>query len=202
MRRRYKRFARNTYRFLRNRKRRRENRFFEWLGSRVLNRGLWKPDRNTIATGVAIGAVVSMLPPIPVQMLVAALVAVLIKGNIPAAAAACWISNPVTWLPILHYQRRLGHWLLRPDEFDAVHPGFHMMRSTALGAIVFAMILAPLAYFGTRFIWDLCGWTAKSSKKMVPLAAVTVKAPPESDSKTESPPDVRRSKARRSVPQP
>ena len=174
MRRRYKKFARKTYRFLRNRKRRRENRFFEWLGDRILNRDLWRPRRHAVAIGVAIGVAVSMLPPIPVQMLLAAVIAVLLRGNIPIAAAACWVSNPLTWAPILYFQRAFGDWVLRPRSFDELHPTFHTLRCTALGAVVFALVLAPLGYFITFALWDAIGWLGRraapiAEKKIEPL---------------------------------
>lgn len=165
MRRRYKRFARNTYRFLRNRRRRRENRFFDWLGSRVLNRSLWRPERHAVATGVAIGLAVAMLPPIPVQMLLAAVIAVFLRANIPIAAAACWLSNPLTWAPILYLQKSIGDWLLKPDSFDALHPNIHTLRCTALGAVVLAVILAPLGYFLVYALWDAVRWTARRTMR-------------------------------------
>ena len=161
MRRRYKRFARNTYRFLRNRRRRRENRFFEWLGDRILNRDLWKPSRHAVAVGVAIGVAISMLPPIPVQMLLAAIIAVLLRANIPIAAATCWISNPLTWAPILYFQKSFGDWILRPSSFDELHPTFHTLRCTALGAVVFAVVLSPLSYFLTYALWDATSWLTR-----------------------------------------
>ena len=166
MRRRYKRFARKTYRFLRNRKRRRENRFFDWLGDRVLHRGLWKPRRHAVAVGLALGVAVAMLPPIPIQMLLAAVLAVFLGGNIPAAAAACWVSNPLTWYHIHYYQRQLGDWILRPSEFDSLHPNIHFARCIALGAVVFALVLAPLAYFLTFALWDAVSWIGRKSQPL------------------------------------
>jgi uncharacterized protein (DUF2062 family) len=167
MRRRYKKFARNTYRFLRNRRRRRENRFFAWLGKRVLNRGFWNRDRHSIAVGVAIGLAVAMLPPIPVQMLLAVIIAVLLRANIPIAAAACWLSNPLTWAPILVLQKTIGDWMLMPGGFDDLHPNYHALRCTALGAVVIAMVLAPLGYFFVYVLWDVVGWLVG---RIVPVA--------------------------------
>lgn len=167
MRRRYKKFARKIYRFLRNPRRRRNNRLHGWLGSRVLNRHLWKPERHPVAVGMAIGLAVAMLPPIPVQMLLAAILAVLLSGNIPIAAAACWVSNPISWAPILMLQRAIGDWALRPGDFDSLHPNIHTLRCTALGAIAMAIVLAPLGYFLVYVLWDLFGWVAR---RFVPVA--------------------------------
>ena len=181
MRRRYNRFARNTYRFLRNRKRRRENRFFAWLGSRVLRRGYWRPERHAVATGVAVGLAVSMLPPIPVQMLVAAAIAVLLHANLPIAAAACWFSNPVTWAPILFLQRSIGDWLLKPGSFDDLHPNVHTIRCTALGAVVMAAVLAPLGYSIVYVLWDAIRCLARrtmpiAARQIEPIVKVAAKA--------------------------
>ena len=159
MRRRYKKFARMTYRFLRNPKRRRNSRLHGWVGSRVLNRHLWKPERHPV--GLAIGLVVAMLPPIPVQMLLAVIIAVFLRGNIPIAAAACWVSNPLTWMPIFWLQWSIGDWVLSPGSFGELYPRFHTMRCTALGAVAMAIVLAPFGYFFVYFLWDVFGWLAR-----------------------------------------
>ena len=179
MRRRYRRFARKTYRFLRCPRRRRDSRLHDWLAARVLNRHLWKPERHPVAISVAIGLAVAMLPPIPVQMLVAAVVAVLLRGNIPIAAAACWVSNPLTWYPILVLQRSIGDWLLRPGSFDELHPNIHTLRCTALGAVVLAIVLAPLGYFLVYVLWDMFGWIGRRlAPQPVPVARDLPVSPP------------------------
>ena len=172
MRRWYKKFARQTYRFLRNPKRRRDNRLHAWIGKRVLNRHLWRPERHPVAIGMAIGLAVAMLPPIPVQMLLAVIIAVLLRGNIPIAAAACWVSNPVTWAPILWFQWTIGDWVLRPSSFDDLHPSIYTVRCTALGAVALAVLLAPSGYFLVYILWDIVAWCAR---RLVPMAEVKVK---------------------------
>lgn len=60
---------------------------------------VWKVDRHAMAKGIAAGLLVCFLP-IPGQTVLAAFFVCLIRGNLPAAVLATWVSNPVTFLPI------------------------------------------------------------------------------------------------------
>jgi glucosamine-6-phosphate deaminase len=46
--------------------------------------------------------------PIPLQMLLAAVCCFIVRGNIPIAIAACWISNPLTQVFLMFYQQHVG----------------------------------------------------------------------------------------------
>jgi len=169
----YKQFARKTYRYLRNPKRRRENRLFGWLGNRVLNRDLWHPERHAIALGASIGLTLSMLPPIPIQMLLAAFLAVFFRANIPIAAAACWFSNPLTWGPIIWWQNHIGDRLLHHQ--DGMSLAMHEIRCWALGAVILAVIIAPVGYALVATIWHLVIWIAQRSAPVVaPVVAPVI----------------------------
>ena len=75
----------------------------------LFHRSLWHPCRDTVASGLAVGMFFSMMP-MPMQSLAAAVVAMALRGNVPLAIAACWISNPLTQLPVWLFQCRLGEW--------------------------------------------------------------------------------------------
>lgn len=105
----YLRMVRRAFRALRHR-RVRHLRWWRTLTKPLFHRNLWKPCRDTVATGVAIGLFFSMML-MPFQMFAAALVAVRFRANVPFAMAVCWISNPLTQLPVWLAQFRLGGWL-------------------------------------------------------------------------------------------
>lgn len=56
---------------------------------------LWHLNRRTVASGVAIGVLMGFLP-LPIQMLLAATVAIIAKANVPLAIVSTWITNPFT----------------------------------------------------------------------------------------------------------
>ncbi len=74
----------------------------------LFDRQLWKPCRDSVAKGCAIGAFFSVIP-IPAQSIVAAIFAMKCRGNVPFALGTCLLSNPFTNLPIWSMQLWLGN---------------------------------------------------------------------------------------------
>lgn len=74
------------------------------------NPQLWHFNRRSVARGFAAGLFVSMIP-LPLQMLFALLLAVLVKGNVPVAMMATWISNPVTMVFFIYLIYQTGAWV-------------------------------------------------------------------------------------------
>ena len=119
LKRRYLRIVRKTYRFLRSPGLRRRI----WLQKTILpmfERDLWHPCRDSVASGLAIGLFASQLP-IPGQMLLAGIWSVPFRANIPIALAACWVTNPITQIPIVLFQESFGDFL-RGTMHIPIHP--------------------------------------------------------------------------------
>ncbi len=181
----YKKFSLKTYRLLRHPKHRKKSRVHNWLATRVFDRAHWQLARKTLAGGIAVGLTVSMLPPIPVQMLVAAVIAVFVRVNIPAAAAACWFSNPLTWVPIITTQQRIGEALIpSPAMAEGMDKAFMLLRTYALGAIVMGAVLAITGYLLSLLVWDIVMlvFHRRKNAKLPTVAAkdVTVSIPADS----------------------
>jgi uncharacterized protein (DUF2062 family) len=70
---------------------------------------------QAIARGVAAGVFAGWFPWFGVQILIAVMIATLIRGNRIAAAMATWVSNPLTYLPIFAFNFQVGRWLLKAD---------------------------------------------------------------------------------------
>ncbi|MGJ8654911.1 MAG: glucosamine-6-phosphate deaminase [Akkermansiaceae bacterium] len=102
----YSKLVRKSYRALRHRRIRKVS----WLNRIVIkffNRDLWRPCVRSVSIGFSIGLFCAMLP-LPFQMLIAAVCCFMGRGNIPIAVAACWVSNPITQLPLMLFQERVG----------------------------------------------------------------------------------------------
>lgn len=137
MKRNYLRMVRRTYRYLRH-PRFRKIKWLEPLTKTIFHKRYWSPCRSTMANGLSIGLFCAMLP-IPFQMLIAALGCIRAKGNVPIAIAACWITNPITQLPIMALQQQFGQWLHlsmgvpRPPLIDKLEKTFELPHIDFLG---------------------------------------------------------------------
>jgi len=152
---RYLRLVRQAHRLLRRPGLKRH----KWLHNRLRNvfdRELWHPCRDTVAGGLSIGLFVSQFP-IPFQMVVATIGALRAKVNIPFALIACWVTNPVTLVPITVWQIRVGDFFHNslevpilpflnrdiPLPFLQAHVN---LGSYILGFFVSGVLLSLLAY--------------------------------------------------------
>lgn len=66
------------------------------LGDRLLDRELWKPTRDSLARGWLIGFPVTMIPFLPVQSVIAALIALFFRGNILLCIALQFLFTTLT----------------------------------------------------------------------------------------------------------
>jgi uncharacterized protein len=92
--------SRAFYRSVRHPKNRRRGALRGWLAERIKNRELWRPSRDSVAAGLGGGVFFAMLP-IPLQSFVAAGVGMARGWNLPAAISSTWLSNPVTYVPMI-----------------------------------------------------------------------------------------------------
>jgi uncharacterized protein (DUF2062 family) len=70
---------------------------------------------HSIALGVTLGVFVSLTPTVGIQMLLAVIIGTFIKANRIIAALLCWISNPITILPMYYSYYWLGGKILGID---------------------------------------------------------------------------------------
>ena len=116
----YLRMVRRAFRALRHKKLRHRP-WWQKISKPLFHRSLWVPCRDTVASGLAIGLFLSMIPFIP-QSIFAAVLAMRVRVNVPFAMAACFISNPFTNLPFWAAQVKLGKWLI--DTLSLPVPSF------------------------------------------------------------------------------
>lgn len=73
---------------------------------------------DEIARGLAVGAFAGMFPVFGFQILLGICLAACVGGNKLTAAAATWISNPFTYLPLFAFNFHVGQILLQAQEFE------------------------------------------------------------------------------------
>ena len=149
---------------------------------------LWRVSRRGIALGVALGIFFGLLVPLA-QIPISAAAAVALRANLPVAAAATFVTNPVTFGPVYYGAYRLGKVILgekpateaevlavlakvqdQPVQangfIDHMRRAWQRLKSTGkplvVGLAVVATVSGLTAYFVISGVWILkTRWTRK-----------------------------------------
>jgi len=78
-----------------------------WVAPLLERPGVWRFNRRTVAAGAAIGVLFGLATPVA-QIPLAAVMAVALRANLPAAVLGTFVSNPLTALPILLLAYHVG----------------------------------------------------------------------------------------------
>ena len=129
-----------------------------YFGNRINDPKLWIVNRESVASAVAIG-IFSAYIPIPIQMVFAALLAIVFRSNLPLAVALVWISNPLTWLlfytpPYLLGLTLLGEPLPEMESLSAVTL-LQQIPALWLGCLIFGVALGAGGYVLVQVLWKL-----------------------------------------------
>ena len=84
--------------------------WLRWLSPWLGDPKLWHWSRRGVALGVALGVFFGLLIPLA-QIPVTAAAAIVLRANLPAAAASTLVTNPVTLAPLYYSAYQFGSWL-------------------------------------------------------------------------------------------
>lgn len=136
----------------------REHRHLRHLGARLHDPNLWHLNRRSVAGGVAAGLFSAFLP-MPFEMVVAAVLAMLFRVNLPIAVVLVWISNPFTWVPLYGGAYLVGAWLLGQDPVALSEVQLTWLLKQAaplwLGCVVVGTVTAVTGFGLTRLAWNI-----------------------------------------------
>jgi hypothetical protein len=142
------------------------------MGDTLLHPHLWRLTAHTAAGGVAVGLFCGLIPG-PLQMLCAALAALVLRVNLPLALITTLYTNPLTIIPLYLLAFTLGQWLVGngatafvapPEfsmtEFTASMHAFaewvgHLGQPLAVGLVSLAALLAAGGYALVFGLWRL-----------------------------------------------
>lgn len=139
---------------------------------------IWAFNRKAVAKGVAAGLLVAFIP-VPLQILFAAIVAFLVRGNLPVAIISTLISNPFTFVPLSFLIYKVGVFITGSNGASEL-PSFHKLefhwesitliwqetivwfkslgKSYFIGLLVVSVTSSVLGYFMIDAIWRIYIW--------------------------------------------
>ena len=162
----------------------RGNRWIKPFGGWLQHPNLWHLHRRSVAGGVAVGLFCGLIPG-PLQMLSAALLAVLFRVNLPIAMATTLYTNPFTIVPLYLLAYKLGALVTGQGHVVAAayfnEPDLSwsnwfsvmldwvvsMGKPFAIGLPLLAVTLAVVGYVVVRVgwrIWAMRQWHKRSKR--------------------------------------
>lgn len=120
-------------------------------------------NRRSISGAVAVGLFVAFIP-VPFQMILAAIAAVLIRVNLPISVGMVWISNPITMPPLFYFAYKVGTWILGVPESDfqfelsfewLSHGLSTIWQPFLLGCLITGTTCALVGGLSVRMLWRL-----------------------------------------------
>lgn len=144
-----------------------------WMAPWLEHPRLWHVNRRGIAMGLAIGVFFGLLIPVA-QIVFAAVVALALRANIPAAVGSTLITNPITFAPVYYAAYHLGTWMLGQAEVPVVEVDLENVAARtetglalwmdrlatvgaplAAGLFTLAVSLSVVIYFAVHWAWRL-----------------------------------------------
>lgn len=136
----------------------REHRILGYFGAAFDRRQLWHVTRHSVSKAVAVGIFAAYLP-VPMEIVIAAVLAFIVRANLPISVLLVWISNPFTWALLWGPPYLLGAALLG----EAHAPVGTMSRvwieqhysALLLGCTIVGVAMAAGAYFTVQMLWRM-----------------------------------------------
>ena len=131
------------------------------LGDWIYATNLWHINRYSASMAFFVGLFVAFMP-IPGQMVVAALMAVLLSCNLPLSVGLVWITNPVTMPAIFYMSYKVGALLIdvpvKDVEFELsfywlTHSLSAIWKPFLLGCLISGLFFGSLGYFVLSMLW-------------------------------------------------
>lgn len=143
--------------FLKSRKIK-EHRILGYFGTVFDRRKLWHVTRYSVAKAVAVGIFSAYLP-VPFEIIIAAVLAFVLRANLPISVILIWMSNPFTWAILWGPPYLLGAALLG-DVYE-ITPVMTWVwieqhySALLLGCTIVGLAMAITAYFTVLVLWRL-----------------------------------------------
>lgn len=117
---------------------------------------------RSVPSGIAIGVFCAFML-IPFQTVIALILALLLRANIPLSLGVIWINNPFTVAPIYYLCYKVGALMLNKTNMHVGKITLKMIRENLhliwqpflLGTFICGSIAAAIAYFVSSIAWKM-----------------------------------------------
>lgn len=162
-----------------------QSRWARWFGGWLHHPNLWHLNRHSVSGGVAVGLFTGLIPG-PLQIIGAALLAVLFRVNLPVAAVTTLYTNPLTIVPLYALAYQLGVFVTghhngqSPVNFSLPEMTWvnwptvmldwivSLGKPLAAGLPLLALSFAIVGYFSVRMLWRaivVWEWRKRASRR-------------------------------------
>ncbi|SEQ78406.1 hypothetical protein SAMN04244573_02242 [Azotobacter beijerinckii] len=139
----------------------REHKSLRFLGSLIHDPNLWHLNRRSVSRAMLAGLFSAFIP-LPMQMLLAASLAIPLRANLPISIGLVWLTNPLTMPPVFYCTYKVGSWALNippltlPSELtmDWISERLVTLWEPILvGSFITGIVLGIVGYFATMLFW-------------------------------------------------
>ncbi len=154
------------------------------LGEWIYQPNLWHINRYSASTAFFVGLFVAFIP-LPSQMILASLLSVWLRCNLPLAIGLCWVTNPITMGPIFWFAYQLGALVMGVTaETDRFSISWEWLSSGLiavwqpflLGCLLCGFFFGSLGYFVVQGLWRwqvVQRWQTRREKRHLNIEQAT-----------------------------
>ena len=141
----------------------REHKHLQWLGAHLHDPNLWHLNRKSVPGAFSVGLFMAFVP-VPFQMVLAAITAIIVRVNLPISVALVWITNPLTMAPIFYLAYKVGSLVLGqvPEDIEFEFTMEWMASQLddiwqpfLLGCLIFGSLASLTGNLLVRNLWRL-----------------------------------------------
>ncbi len=159
-------------------------RSLQFMGDWLYQPNLWHINRSSASRAFFVGLFLAFLP-LPIQMILAAGLAVKVRCNLPIAVGLCWISNPLTMAPLYYFAYRVGAAVLGTDAGTLNFQLSWEWLSTSmlaiwqpflLGCLLCGFFFGSLGFFTVQQVWRwqaVQRWEARRLRRRLAIEKAT-----------------------------
>jgi hypothetical protein len=165
-------------RFLPDHQKIKQNKVINLFGTLLHDPNLWHLNRRSARGAFALGLFNAFVP-VPFQMYLSALGAVIFKVNLPLSVGLVWVSNPLTMPPLFYGCYLIGEWILGPSGYqfsfelswDWLVQSISTIGPTFLfGCFITGIFCAVVSFFAIDGLWRYSvrkAWRERQLKRKV-----------------------------------
>jgi uncharacterized protein (DUF2062 family) len=136
--------------------------FLRPFGPRITDPRLWALQRRAVTLAFGAGLAICFIP-LPIHMIVAGILAVALRLNLPAIYTTIWIVNPLTAVPIYYAAYRVGALVTGSpltsfnvgdfESFSALSSLGVLWKPFLTGCLVCSIICGSFGWLGLELLW-------------------------------------------------